>query len=65
MCVGDLALAPGAPENTVSCALRLLRTAGVVRKRRAGRLVYYRLLDGFMVQPLELLRDQVNRDLDD
>ena len=65
MCVGDLALALGVPENSVSYALRLLRTAGVVRKRREGRLVYYRLVDGFMVQLLELLRDQVNRDPDD
>ena len=65
MCVGDLALALGTSENSVSYALRLLRTAGVVRKRRAGRLVYYRLVDGFMAQLLDLLRDQVNLDPDD
>lgn len=60
LCVGDIAVALGVPENSVSYALRLLRTAGVVRKRRAGRLIYYRLVDGFMAQLLELLRDQVN-----
>jgi DNA-binding transcriptional ArsR family regulator len=60
MCVGDLALALGVPENSVSYALRLLRTAGVVRTRRAGRLIYYRLVNGFMTQLLALLRDQVN-----
>jgi DNA-binding transcriptional ArsR family regulator len=65
MCVGDLALALGVPENSVSYALRLLRTAGVVRNRRAGRLIYYRLVDGFMGQLLSLLRDQVNLDADE
>jgi DNA-binding transcriptional ArsR family regulator len=35
----------GAAETTVSHALRLLRTAGVVRSRRSGRLVYYALDD--------------------
>ena len=65
MCVGDLALAVGVPENSVSYALRLLRTAGVVRKRRAGRLVYYRLVDGFMTELLQLLREQVNLDADE
>ena len=46
MCVGDLALALDATEDSVSYALRLLRTAGLVRRRREGRLGYYRLRDG-------------------
>lgn len=46
MCVGDLALALGATEDAVSYGLRLLRTAGLVRRRREGRLGYYRLRDG-------------------
>lgn len=46
MCVGDLALALDASEDGVSYALRLLRTAGLVRRRRDGRLGYYRLRDG-------------------
>lgn len=62
MCVGDLALAIGTSESSVSYALRLLRTASVVRNRRAGRLVYYRLDDGFMAELLELLRRQVQLD---
>ena len=60
MCVGDLALAVDTSESSVSYALRLLRTAGVVRNRRAGRLIYYRLVDGFMGELLELLRRQVH-----
>ncbi len=45
LCVSDLALAVDAPESSVSHALRLLRTAGVVRNRRVGRHVHYRLDD--------------------
>src|SRR4051795_13615565 len=47
LCVGDLALALGATEDAVGYALRLLRTAGMVATRKAGRVVYYRLADGF------------------
>lgn len=46
LCVGDLALALDASEDAVSYALRLLRTAGLVRRRREGRMGYYRLRDG-------------------
>lgn len=45
LCVSDLAEVVGAPETSVSHALRLLRTAGVVRNRRVGRQVHYRLDD--------------------
>jgi DNA-binding transcriptional ArsR family regulator len=45
MCVCDLAATVGAPETSVSHALRLLRTAGIVRTRRGGRMVYYSLTD--------------------
>lgn len=46
MCVGDIALALNASEDSVSYALRLLRTAGLVHRRREGRMGYYRLSDG-------------------
>lgn len=51
LCVGDLALALDVSEDTVSYALRLLRTAGLVSNRKEGRVVYYRLAEGFP-QPL-------------
>lgn len=38
LCVCDLAAVVGAPETSVSHALRLLRTAGVVRSRPSGRI---------------------------
>ena len=46
MCVGDLALALDANEDAVSYGLRLLRTAGLVVRRREGRMGYYRVRDG-------------------
>ena len=47
LCVCDLALALESNEDAVGYALRLLRTAGLVANRKQGRVVYYRLADGF------------------
>jgi DNA-binding transcriptional ArsR family regulator len=47
LCVGDLALTLEISEDAVGYALRLLRTAGLVTRRKAGRVVYYRLAGGF------------------
>jgi DNA-binding transcriptional ArsR family regulator len=53
LCVGDLALALEVSEDAISYALRLLRTAGLVAFRKEGRVVFYRLADGFPHQLLE------------
>jgi len=53
LCVGDLALALGVTEDQVSYGLKMLRLAGLVSFRREGRLVCYRLNDGFPHQLLE------------
>ncbi len=45
LCVHEIAAAVDAAETKVSQALRLLRMAGIVRNRRAGRHVHYRLDD--------------------
>jgi DNA-binding transcriptional ArsR family regulator len=47
LCVGDLALALDAKEDAVGYGLRVLRTAGLVSRRKEGRVVYYRLAEGF------------------
>jgi len=47
LCVGDLALALDATEDQVSYALKMLRLAGLASFRKDGRIVYYRLSDGF------------------
>ena len=59
LCVCDLAAAVGIAEATVSQALRLLRTTGVVTGRRQGRLVYYRLADAHVRMLLDLTREHV------
>ena len=53
LCVGDLAVALDASEDSVSYALRLLRTAGLVQRRREGRMGYYRLRDNEARSALE------------
>jgi len=59
LCVGDLALALEVSEDAASYGLRLLRTAGLVVTRKAGRVVYNRLADDFP----EPLRDHCLRQL--
>ena len=59
LCVGDLALALDVSEDSVSYALRLLRTAGLLVTRKAGRVVYNRLADDFPAP----LRDHCLRQL--
>jgi len=45
LCVGDLARVVGSSESATSHQLRQLRLAGLVRSRKAGRTVYYRVAD--------------------
>jgi ArsR family transcriptional regulator, lead/cadmium/zinc/bismuth-responsive transcriptional repressor len=60
LCVGDIASGIGAADAKVSQALRLLRTAGVVRSRRDGRHVLYRLDDDHVRSLLELSREHLH-----
>jgi ArsR family transcriptional regulator, lead/cadmium/zinc/bismuth-responsive transcriptional repressor len=53
LCVGDLALALSVTEDQVSYGLKMLRLAGLVSFRKSGRMVCYRLRDGFPHQLLE------------
>ncbi|MDQ6849661.1 MAG: metalloregulator ArsR/SmtB family transcription factor [Actinomycetota bacterium] len=72
LCVGDLALALGVSEDSVSYALRLLRTAGLLVTRKQGRVVYNRLAADFpaplrdhcLRQLIALTRRTVNDDVD-
>lgn len=45
LCVCDLALLLGISQSALSHQLRLLRSRRVVARRKAGRVVYYRLAD--------------------
>jgi DNA-binding transcriptional ArsR family regulator len=59
LCVGDLAATVDVPESTVSHALRWLRSAGVVRNRRDGKLIYYSLDDEHVRILLDIGREHV------
>ena len=59
LCVCDLAATVDMTETSVSQAMRLLRTGGIVRNRREGRIVYYRLDDAHVRTLLQLSRAHV------
>ena len=61
MCVGDIALALSVSEDSVTYALRLLRTAGLVVRRREGRMGYYRLRDGDAREELRASLERIRR----
>lgn len=73
LCVGDLALALGVSEDAASYGLRVLRTAGLVTPRRQGRMVFYRLAEGFpeplrehcLRQLIEMSRRPIDDDQDE
>lgn len=56
LCVCDLAATVEVSETSVSHAMRLLRAAGIVRNRRDGRMIYYRLDDAHVRLLLDLSR---------
>lgn len=45
LCVCDIAQALSATQSAISHQLRILRSAGLVRPRREGKVVYYSLDD--------------------
>lgn len=55
LCVCDLAVVARASKSMTSHQLRLLRTSGFVRQRRAGKLTYYRLAEGALSRVLDIL----------
>lgn len=62
LCVCDLAETISVPESSVSHALRLLRTAGIVRNRRDGRVIYYSLDDAHVRLLLDLSLQHLRHD---
>ena len=62
LCVCDLAETIGVPESSVSHALRLLRTAGIVRNRRDGRMIYYSLDDSHVRLLLDISLEHLRHD---
>jgi DNA-binding transcriptional ArsR family regulator len=58
LCVGDLVATLAVSEDAAGYALKVLRMAGLIRGRKTGRSVCYRLAEGFPHEMLEhCLRD--------
>ncbi len=65
LCVGDLATVVEASESGTSHQLRQLRLAGLVRSRREGRVVYYRVADTHVRLLLDVAVEHYLHDHDD
>src|SRR5690349_21703284 len=61
LCVCDLAELIGSSESAVSHQLRLLRSLRLVRSRRSGRMMFYRLDDDH----IRLLLEQSRRHIEE
>ena len=59
MCVCDLAALLGITESAVSHQLRLLRTLRLVRNRRDGTILYYRLADSHVSRLVRIALDHI------
>jgi len=60
LCVCDLAATLGVSQSAVSHQLRLLRSLGLIRPRREGRLVYYSLDDAHVSNLFDQAMEHVN-----
>lgn len=59
MCVCDLAAFLGITESAVSHQLQLLRTLRLVKNRREGTILYYRLADGHVSQLVRIALEHI------
>jgi DNA-binding transcriptional ArsR family regulator len=59
LCVCDLAAASGVNRSTVSHQLKTLREARLVRRRRAGKVIYYALDDDHVVNMIALATEHL------
>jgi ArsR family transcriptional regulator len=57
--VCDLAAASGVNRSTVSHQLKTLREARLVRRRRAGKVIYYALDDDHVVNMIALATEHL------
>ena len=59
-CVCDIAVLCGQSDSAISHQLRLLRTLGIVKTRRDGKIIYYSLNDDHVASLLNMSLEQVN-----
>ena len=62
LCVCDLAATVEVPQPTISQGLRLMRAAGIVKVRKAGRMSYYSLADSHVRMLLDLSREHLRHE---
>ena len=60
MCVCDLAALLGITESAVSHQLRLLRTLRLVKNRRDGTILYYRLADDHVSELVKIALEHIS-----
>ena len=65
LCVCDLAATVGMSESNVSHHLRVLRANGLVRARRAGKMVFYSPDDAHIRLLLDITREHVEHGPED
>lgn len=58
-CVSEVAEASGEQVSTVSHRLRVLRSEGLVERRRDGRHIYYSLADAHVIELIRNALDHV------
>ena len=60
VCVCDLAALLGITESAVSHQLRLLRTLRLVKNRREGTILYYRLADDHVSELVRIALEHIS-----
>ena len=59
-CVCDIAVLCGLSDSAISHQLRLLRTSGIVKTRRDGKIIYYSLNNDHVATLLNMSLTHVN-----
>jgi DNA-binding transcriptional ArsR family regulator len=59
MCVCDLAALLEVSESAASHQIRILRTMNLVKNRREGQVLYYRLVDGHVMDLARVAQEHV------
>ena len=59
MCVCDLAALLGVSESAASHQMRILRNMNLVKNRREGQVLYYRLVDDHVMQLIRVAHNHV------
>jgi DNA-binding transcriptional ArsR family regulator len=62
LCVHEISETINLSASAVSHQLRLLKTAKLIRSRRAGKMIYYALDDDHISQLLSIANSHINED---